>query len=220
MDSIDQAKRLFLIGTIVLVVLMVGGLAWAIMAGPDITNNASGITIDPNIIFDDQGSPSQGPENAEIVVRIYSDMQCPACKIAEQTVRGVIKDYQGRVKFIWKDFPLTNVHANASAAAVAARCAQDQGKFWEYEEALFDQQAQWSALPDVKDYFLKLAMSLGLNQDSFAKCTSENQPKDRIVKDFNEALSLKLDSTPTFIVNRTLYTGAMDRKTWDEILKQ
>ncbi len=219
MDSMDQTKRLFLIGTIILVVLIVIGLVWAILAGPGTINVNGGITIDPNITFNDQGDPSQGPDSAKVVVRIYSDLQCPACKIAEQTVRGVIKDYQDRVKFVWKDFPLVTLHANSSPAALAARCAQDQGRFWQYEGALYDKQAEWSALPDVKAYFAQLASSLGLRQDYFTKCVSENQPGDKITKDINEGLSLSLDSTPTFVINRTLYSGVMDRKVWDTILQ-
>jgi len=219
MDQVDKTRKIFLIGTVILGVLIVAGLIWAVVSGPGVTpTGGRGVEIDPNIVFTDDGNPAAGPDNAKLTVRIFSDFQCPACKIAEPALHQAIDAYKDRVKFVWNDLPLTSLHANAVSAAVAARCAQEQGNFWEYAYRLYDLQDTWSKLPSPNDYFSSLAKDSGLTQDRFAKCLSTDLAQNKIKQDMQEAASMGLESTPTFFIGRLRYDGVMAAAEWKTAL--
>jgi len=214
MDQTDKTRQIFLAGTIILGALIVGGLVWAIAMGPGESNG----TIDANIVFNDDTDPVQGPSDAKATVRIYSDFQCPACKAAEAPLRQVMKDYEGKVRFIWNDFPLMSLHANSKSAAIAGRCAQEQGKFWEFAAKLYDSQEQWSTLPAPNDFYINLADSLALDKEHFAACLSQDAPAAKVIGDYQESMAMGLDSTPSYFVNRQKYVGVIDVKTWHQML--
>lgn len=212
MEQVDKTRKIFLVGTIILGVLIVGGLVWAVAMGP------GGNGADQNIVFNDEGNPARGPENAKVTVRIYSDFQCPACKIAEGTFQQIIKEYEDRVRFVWNDMPLTSFHANALGAAVAGRCAQEQNRFWEYSSKLFETQTAWENLPAPNDFFIGLAEQLGLQKDSFAVCLGQDAPRSKVTKDEQEGVAIGVAATPTFFVNRYKYEGAADLAKWRQAL--
>ena len=210
---------MFLVGTIILGVLIVAGLVWAIASGPDVTpTGGRGVAIDSNIVFNDDSNPSVGPDNAKLTVRIFSDFECPACKVAEPALRQTIDAYKDRVKFVWNDLPLTSLHANAQPAAVAARCAQEQGNFWDYAYRLYDLQDSWSKLPSPSDYFGSLAKDLGMTQDRFSKCLSTDLVQNKVKQDMQEAASMGLESTPTFFIGRMRYEGVLSATEWKTAL--
>lgn len=214
MDQADKTRQIFLVGTIVLAALIIGGLIWAISMEPGGGSN----NIDANIVFNDDSNPAKGPADAKVVVRIYSDFQCPACKVADPIVNQIMQEYEGKVRFVWNDLPLTSIHANALGAAVAGRCAQEQDRFWEYGKKLFETQDSWKALPSPSEFFIGLADQLGLQKDNLATCLSQETPKMKVAQDVQEAFSYDLGSTPTFFVNRQKYEGVIDLNTWRQIL--
>lgn len=197
-------------------ILIVGGLIWVVAMGP----TGGGGTLDPNATFNDDMNPFMGPEGAKVTVRIFSDFQCPACKLAEGPLRQAMEKYKDRVRFVWNDYPLTQVHANSLAAAVAARCAQEQNKFWEYSQSLFENQKSWDALAVPSQKFIDMAKGLGLEGDNFTSCLGRSAPKDKVNQDMIEGQGLGIDSTPTFFINRKMYSGAMDFATWQKELDQ
>jgi protein-disulfide isomerase len=214
MEQVDKTRKIFLVGTIILGLLIVGGLVWAVAMGPGGGNGGA----DQNIVFNDEGNPARGPDNAKVTVRIYSDFQCPACKIAEKTFQQIIKEYENRVRFVWNDMPLTSFHANALGAAVAGRCAQEQNKFWEYSSKLFETQSDWDKLTAPNDFFAGLAEQLGLQKDSFASCLGQVTPRSKVTKDEQEGIAIGVEATPTFFVNRFKYEGAADLAKWRQAL--
>jgi len=214
MDQVDKTRKIFLIGTIILGVLIVAGLVWVIAMGPGENNG----DIDPNTVFNDDNNPTQGPADAKVTVRIYSDFQCPACKAAESVLRQVMKDYEGKVKFVWNDLPLASLHANAQPAAIAGRCAQEQGKFWEYASKLYDTQSAWENLSAPSGFFADLAGQMGLEKDHFATCLGQDAPRMKMAQDVQEASAMGLESTPTFFVNRKKYEGALNSEAWHKAL--
>ncbi|MBS3055775.1 MAG: thioredoxin domain-containing protein [Candidatus Aenigmarchaeota archaeon] len=88
--------------------------------------------------------PPRGNSSSNVVVVEFSDFQCPFCKRAEPTIKKILSDYGDKIKFVYMDFPLTQIHRFADRAANAARCANEQGKFWEYHDILFDRQSEWA----------------------------------------------------------------------------
>lgn len=91
-------------------------------------------------------APVQGKSGAQITLVEYSDFQCPFCLRAAPTVKQVLQEYEGKILFAYKHFPLTSIHSRAQKAAEAAECARDQDKFWEFHDALFQSQSDWANL--------------------------------------------------------------------------
>lgn len=177
-------------------VILFGGLTFALMKSP-----SSVVTPGGAVTFNDTNAPVKGKTDSSVVVRMYSDFQCPACKLAEPALRNTIAAFSDRVKFVWKDFPLMTIHPNARAAANAARCAEAQGKFWEYHDRLFDGQDGWPAERDPKDRFMQFARETGLNEGEFTACYNERRFDNKVMDDVKEGEANAVNSTPTFYIN-------------------
>jgi len=218
MDSVDKSKRIFLIGSIVVGVVIIALLIWVIVTPPDQNNNNN--NNNQSRVFDDSGNPAIGPDNAKATVRIYSDFQCPACRVAEEPLNEIIKQYKDRVRFIWNDLPLEVLHPFAKKAAIAARCAQEQDYFWDYHDELYAMQDKWAQSLEPTSAFVDFAASLSLDQTAFIACLDQDRPKSKVEHDFQEAINLNLDSTPTFFINQKKLTGAMTKESWIKELNQ
>lgn len=213
MNSEERIKKIFLIGVSVMLIIIVGGLSWAIFA-----ENEDHQNINPNITFNDSLNPATGPSDARVTVRIYSDLQCPACRFAEAELAKIRSEYQDQVRFIWNDFPLTNIHPNASIAALSARCADKQGRFWEFADRVYETQEEWEYSSSPRQKFIEIADELKLNQQKYAECLLDKSVMDLIEKDFREAVAMDLNATPTFFINRKMLVGAIDQTTWRQEL--
>jgi protein-disulfide isomerase len=161
------------------------------------------------------GAPSKGSEKAEITIVKFEDFQCPYCKAVQPNFQEVLKRYDGKVRLVHKDLPLDQIHPQARQAAEAARCADDEGKFWEYHDRLYASSPK-AAPEDLKFY----AEDLGLKQDSFDKCLTSGKYKAAIQKDMNEAASLGLTGTPTFFINGRELSGAQSVETISQIIDE
>ncbi len=210
-ETQNQAQKYFLVGTVILGVLIIVGIIWALTLAPDTTGHEE----EYGLRFNDQNDPIIGKADSKVVVRFFSDFQCPACKSAEPGVLHILQTFADRVKFVWNDFPLTELHKNANEAANAARCAKEQGKFWEYRDALYVGQDEWSALVNPDDTFSLYAQKIGLRTDAFNACVQEKTFNKHITDDFEEGTSNNVNSTPTFFIGNKRYVGAMSNAAWD-----
>lgn len=157
------------------------------------TNNP---TLNPGIVDSD---PVLGDANAKITVVEYSDFQCPFCeRAATGTVAG-LKNSQmfkdGEVNFIYKHFPLESIHPEARPSAIASVCAQEQGKFWEYHDILFENQNSLN-----NQNYIKWAGDLGLNTEEFTSCLSSAEANNKVSADLTAATNAGGRGTPYFIV--------------------
>ena len=142
-----------------------------------------------------------GPEDAPVTIIEFTDLQCPYCaRFATQTFPQLRRNYidTGRVRFASQDLPLPR-HAFAVPAAVAARCAGEQGRFWEFREALFLSQAQLRDEP-----YAELARKFGLDLDRFAACRSDERQTARVLEGIDLARANGITSTPTFLIGRVV----------------
>jgi len=137
----------------------------------------------------------------------FGDYQCPACGAAYPNVKQLMKDYDGKITFYFRNFPLVNVHQNANASANAAEAAAAQGKFWEMHDKLYETQKELSELSDPTSKFVEYATALGLNVDTFKKAIQDKQYQTVIDQDVADATALNLNGTPTFFFNGTQFTG-------------
>jgi protein-disulfide isomerase len=185
--------KLFLgiiIGTIVVV-----GIGIAMLSRP-----ASTTKVDSSLLIR-ADSNKISTSSATVTLVEFSDFQCPACGIYYPIVTQVAKDFKDSMTFVYRNFPLTELHPNAQVAAQAAEAAGMQGKYWEMHDLLFTKQKDWSASGTAKDIFTQYAESLGLNVDQFKKDIDSDAVKNKIAGDVNDGNTLGITGTPTFFLN-------------------
>ena len=160
-------------------------------------------TTAPKVV-DIGDSPSQGPASAKVVVVEFGDFECPYCGEEEPVVTQMLSDYAGRIRFVFKEFPLASIHPYAELAAEAALAANAQGKFWPYHDALY---ANQSALgrSDLDTY----ASQLGLDLTKFDAALDDGTYVAAVAADVTEGTALGVDGTPTFFINGIAVVGAV-----------
>ncbi|MBP9760825.1 MAG: thioredoxin domain-containing protein [Candidatus Magasanikbacteria bacterium] len=137
----------------------------------------------------------RGDKNAPVTIIEYSDFECPFCSRFTPTIDQVLNDYDGEVRVVYRHFPLRSIHPQAAPAALAAECAAEQGKFWEYHDELFKNQA--SLTPAL---YTQLATQLGLNVSKFDSCVSSNKYASRVQADETDAQNAGGQGTPYSVV--------------------
>lgn len=158
--------------------------------------------IEPPRVRVSATGPSRGPASAPVTIVEFSDFQCPFCAQAVPILRQVSDAYGDRVRIVYRDFPLDSVHPLARKAAEAARCADEQGKFWDYHDKLFASQPALEI-----DGLKKYAQEIGLDGSAFAACLSSSKFKNAVDKDVQEGQKAGVDGTPTFFVNGRPFVG-------------
>lgn len=217
----SDSRKPFVIGLVALAVFMVGGIIFAVRYAGSSSSTTSG-AYDANAAFVDDGDPTYGPADAPITIRMFEDFECSACRVAKTGVDYVKQTYGDKVRFIWNDVPLP-MHQYARIAANAGRCAEEQGKFWEYQDIVYQEQPYWSQAKNASDaqtLFIRYAEQIGLRTDAFTACFDDRRYDAKIVADSKEAQANKLDATPTFFVNQKRYVGVMSNAQWDAAIKE
>lgn len=161
------------------------------------------------------GRPERGGgEKAPITIVMFSDYECPYCSRAESTVAEVAKAYGDKVRLVFRNYPLP-FHANARPAAEAALCANAQGKFWQFHDKLFAQQANLNA-----ETYKKIAGEVGLDQAKFEQCVAKNEFRAAIDQDVADASAVGVSGTPAFFINGRMLSGAQPFDKFKEIIDQ
>ena len=156
----------------------------------------------------DNENPSFGNKDAKTRVVVFSDFQCPYCKVFYSTLRSVMKNYQDKVFFGFKQLPLVEIHPQSENAALASMCAMEQGKFWEYSDILYAKQNEWGAKSDTS-IFKTYAQNLGLKADDFSGCLDSKKYQNELVADADEAQNFGITGTPTIFIGDKVETGAL-----------
>ncbi len=154
----------------------------------------------PTVNVDTQGAPALGPSDAPVTVVEFSDYECPACRATHEVVKQVRAAYGDKVQWIYKEYPLRS-HKDAFKAAEASHCAQDQGKFWEYQEKLFttpdlSRRPTWSIWPSSSEC-----------QRKVLPVPSGFKYKAVVDKNVQDAVEAGVDRTPSFMINGTVFAG-------------
>lgn len=162
------------------------------------------ITKDDNI---------RGDFNAPITLVEFSDFECPFCERHYPTLNKVLADYKGKVRLVYKHFPL-GFHPNAPKAAEASECAGEQKKFWEYHDKLFDNFNLGYSLENFK----KWAKDLGLNASQFNDCLDSGKFVQKVQADYQEGSQKGVQGTPATFVNGQLVSGALPYESFKQII--
>ena len=165
-------------------------------------NNVAG----PNAVDFVDDDPFMGDENAPVTIVEFSDYQCPFCKrFRDQTLDQLKVEYvdTGKVKFVYRDFPLTSIHLYAQKTAEATECADDQGMFWEYHDIIF-------ANPNALDVasLKQHAATLGLNAAEFNECLDSGKYSSEVSNDLSDGQRAGARGTPFFLIGNTVLSGA------------
>ena len=155
------------------------------------------------LALDDGASPVRGPAKAAVTIVEFSDFECSFCRDVQPALKQVVETYGKEVRLVFKHLPLEG-HRNAVPAARAAYCAGEQDRFWQFHDALF-------AAGDLSPpgLFDRIAVELGLGIERFRACVNSEQSRAAVVKDIETARSLRIDSTPSFLINGKLFKGAL-----------
>ncbi len=152
-----------------------------------------------------EGRPYRGPDDAPVTLLEFTDYECPFCaQHFRQTYPGLLSEYEGKLKYVIRNFPLSNIHPQAQRAAEAAECAEEQGRFWEYHDLLF-QRAPALSMEHLTAY----AAELGLDAERFEDCLESGRRADVVAADFDDGLSYGVSGTPTFFINGRRVGGTL-----------
>lgn len=178
-------------------------------------------------------SPLRGDPTAPITIFEFGDFLCVPCAEVAPVLDKVLEQYPGQVRLIWKDLPNTARHPLAQKAAEAARCAAEQGKFWEYHDALLKQTSQGRSL--TEEGLISTAQTIGLTMGDFTpppergaeesavggftECLASGRTKDLVDRDTNEAILLRVDATPYFFIDTERFSGAIPETQLKEIIE-
>lgn len=155
----------------------------------------------------------RGNANAPVMIVEFADFQCPYCQAVEPTVDAVYAKYKGQVAIAFRDLPLTQLHPFAEGAAEAARCAGEQGKFWEYHDLLFkDHRLDRNGLLDE-------ARALELDDKKFQTCLDTSQYKPQIQADALDAMRAGVSGTPGFFINGSYLDGDLPEAAFDKAIQ-
>ena len=185
-----------------------GNTGAAVVNQPTQNNQGNNLPTGP-VDVSAAGNPSLGKDDAKVTVIEFSDFQCPFCaRFREQSFDQIKKNYidTGKIKFVYRDFPLSSIHPMAEKGAEAAECANEQGKFWEYHDVLFSKQDEWTTAgaPKLKEY----AKDLKLDTNKFNKCLDDGKYANEVKKDFDDGVAAGVQGTPSFFINGKQLSGA------------
>ena len=164
---------------------------------------------------------SKGSPKAPVTVYEMSDFQCPYCRrFAQETFPGLERSYitTGKVHWVFINFPLTDVHPHAAAAAQLALCAAKQNGFWRVHDLLFQYQDTWAPLKEAGPFFLSLADSAGLSKQAVLTCLEAPEILQAVQADAEGAARSGAASTPTFYIEGGLLEGAVPLSVFRKVL--
>ncbi|MDT8437334.1 MAG: DsbA family protein [Gemmatimonadota bacterium] len=160
----------------------------------------------------------RGEADAAVTVVEFSDFQCPFCRMLSGRMDSLIAAYPGRVRHVFRHLPLEAIHPQARAAAVAAECAEEQGRFWPYHDLLFAEAAEVKA--GGYDFAGRFETLPGGDAAAFAACVAEGRPVERIEADMRAAAGLGIRGTPGILVNEMLVGGAVPLDSLRRLVEQ
>lgn len=220
-----SGKRLAVIGVTV-VLLVVAGAAAAVGpwrdAGPTDTA-AAAVTTPVQQVAQDAMLPARTKGDSSALMTLYEvgDFQCSACRIFfDSTLPQLLDEYvvPGKLRIIFINFPIYQLHPNAPAAHEFALCAASQDRFWPVHDLLYRNQDRWASLDDPSAYFFQLADSARLRADSLAACLASGQMRALLASEAQGAFNAGIRSTPSFVLEGSVIRGAAPIDVWRPIL--
>ena len=214
-------QTLYIVGAVVLGAVIIAG---AIMYSPNeggrvatTTSGGSGAAPPTSEIIITADDHIRGNIDAPITIVEYSDFQCPFCQRFHPTVLRALAEYPDDVRWVYRHFPLRNIHAQAQPAAEASECVAEQKGdegFWAFGDAMFANQGRLGT-----EFYREVAGELGVNLAQFDSCVSSNKYKDKVDADYNLGIQLGITGTPGSFVNGVPVRGAIPYEQLQSIIE-
>lgn len=147
----------------------------------------------------------QGNDNADLTIVEYGDYQCPYCGAAYPVLKELMKEFKGQVKFVFRNFPLSEMHPYARPAAIAAEAADLQGKFWEMHDVIYENQQSLN-----ENFLFQLAEKIGLNLSQFKEDIQKPELEKKVDSDFESGIISGVNGTPSFFINGNKFNGGAE----------
>ena len=205
----ERTENIIAISVFILLIIIIGGVLTKGfgLLGEDDDNNAKRINVPIG------NDPFKGNPKGGVVIVAFSGYECSFCKDAEQSMKRILDKYAENVVYIFKDYPLTKTHPHAYNASLAAECAKEQHKYWEYHDYLYEHNNQLETR-----YLEEYARLLGLNTEQFNECLRTQRYKSEIEKDIQTAMLVGVTGTPTFFINGIKVIGAQPEEEFIKII--
>jgi protein-disulfide isomerase len=201
----------FIAGLVLLIVLSFGYYFYALSKGQVTPVGVVTVSESDNI---------RGALDGKVTLVEFGDLQCPACGAYEPLVRKLLADNPTTLKFVFKHFPLTQIHQNALLAAKASEAAALQGKFWEMHDILYDNQKDWGSSLNARDFFLTYATTIGLDTTKFTTDLNNKDIEAKILAEYQEGSRLGVQGTPTFFLNGKKIESPQTQEAFDALIKE
>lgn len=153
----------------------------------------------------DERGQVKGPDDAKVTIVEFSDFECPYCANAVPVIKEILARYPSQVRFVYRHFPLQDIHSSAFQAAEAAECAAEQGKFWEMHDKLFANQTVFG-MENLRQYAAEISLDLA----QFSACRESGRARAAIEQDLADGQRYGVNGTPTFFVNNTMLFGVSE----------
>jgi protein-disulfide isomerase len=176
------------------VVVLAGVMFWAVKSESDITPPFEINAVHPL-------DHVEGNKDSRAVIVEYSDFECPACRAYYLVFKRLTVQFGGKMAFVYRSFPLSEIHKNAEPAAWAAEAAGRQGKFWEMHDLLFEKQNEWAQAGDPEPLFESYSKLLNISIDKFKADYNSKEVRNFVKAQRNSAIKAGLQGTPSFFLN-------------------
>ena len=198
-------KEAKILGLIALVVIAVAAI-FVFKKGP--VPVPPGVPLDSKNLVRDT-SHMTGKKDAKVTLIEFGDYECPACKAAEPILEQILNTYKSNpnFNFVFRNFPLTEIHPYAEISAEATEAAAAQGKFWEMHNLLYEKQTEW-VVPQAEQHIVQYAKDLGLDVAKFQQALTDKTYSQIVQTDRADGDALQVNATPTFFLNGKAIVGA------------
>lgn len=202
----NEAKILTGIGIVTLAIIMgatflVGGKTSPEKENPKLSEAQAKMVVKEDTYI-------KGAKDAKITLVEFGDFQCPACGSVYPIVEQLLEEYNGKVNFAFREYPLPS-HPNARVAAHAAEAAGAQGKFFDMYGALYQNQSEWDQSKNPMEVFEQYAKNIGLDVEKFKSDVNSKKYDSKIQKDISDGNAVGVNATPTFFLNGEKITGGL-----------
>ena len=203
-----------LIIALVIILVLVGGKSDKLDKDAKIDDNTQQITQVR------ESDWVQGSKDAKVIIIEYADFQCPACAAYHSLIKQVEEKFGSQIGFVYRHFPLSNIHENAKLSAASAEAAGLQGKFWEMHDMIYENQELWAKDNNAKEIFTGYAKTLGLDEDKFKNDIDSKEIRDKISESYREGILLNVTGTPTFFLNGEKMTNPRSFEEFDKVISK
>ena len=202
-----------IVGVILVVVISIVGLIK--ISGSSGSSSSSGISVPPGSKTD----ITKGNPKSKVTLIEYADFQCPACAAYHPLVNQLLSDFNGKIFYVYRMFPLSSIHKNALISAQAGYASYKQGKFFEMDDYLFNRQTEWAELSDPTTAFTDYAKLLKLDTNKFKTDMNSDEARNYVANSENQASSIGVNSTPTFFVNGRQITNPQNYNDFKKVIQ-